>query len=63
MKDDSNQLDLTLTLDVESVRLLYRSVSLHLDKWSGGSPKEQEALMSMKSFLYAALLEHNFHDN
>ena len=60
MTDD--QLELTLTLDVGSVRLLYKSVCFHLDKWPGGTPIEQEQLMSMKAFLYAAILEHNFHD-
>ncbi len=63
MQMDDDQLELTLTLDVESVRLLYNSVCFHLDKWSGGAPTEQESLISMKSFLYAAILEHNFHDN
>ena len=49
---------LQFDLDVEAVRLLHRSVSFHLEKWPGGpDPREQQALMAMKTLLTAALLE------
>lgn len=48
-------------LSVDDVYLLYRSVSFHLDKWPGGDPYEQEAIMAMKTFLYRIILEAKFH--
>ena len=49
---------LQFELDVEAIRLLHRSVSFHLEKWSGGpDPREQEELQKMKLLLTAALLE------
>ena len=48
-------------LSVDDVYLLYRSVSFHLDKWAGGDPYEQEALLAMKTFLYRIILEAKFH--
>lgn len=48
-------------LSVDDVYLLYKSVSFHLDKWTGGDPYEQEALTAMKTFLYRIILEAKFH--
>ena len=52
---------LQFELDVEAIRLLHRSVSFHLEKWPGGpDPREQQALVRMKTLLTAALLECSF---
>ena len=42
------------------LNLLYRSVSVHLDKWSGGDPDEQERLHYLKNFLYRVVLEYKY---
>jgi hypothetical protein len=52
---------LQFELDVEAIRVLHRSVSFHLEKWPGGpDPREQQALVRMKTLLTAALLECSF---
>ena len=52
---------LQFDLDRDAIRLLYHSVSFHLEKWPGGpDPREQEALLQMKTLLTAALLECSF---
>ena len=44
----------------EDLHLIYKSVSVHLDKWTGGDPEEQERLQYLKNFLYRIVLEYNF---
>ena len=44
----------------EDLHLLYKSVSVHLDKWPGGNPEEQERLQYLKNFLYRVVLEYKF---
>ena len=47
-------------MSVHDVRILYKSVCVHLDKWLGGCPEEQEHLVSMRDCLYRMILEYNF---
>ena len=44
----------------EDLHLIYKSVSVHLDKWTGGDPEEQERLKYLKNFLYRIVLEYKF---
>ena len=44
----------------EDLQLIYKSVSVHLDKWTGGDPEEQERLQYLKNFLYRIVLEYKF---
>tara|TARA_Y100000401_G_scaffold91994_1_gene77866 strand:- start:5286 stop:5507 length:222 start_codon:yes stop_codon:yes gene_type:complete len=44
----------------DDLHLLYKSVSVHLDKWPGGNPEEQERLQYLKNFLYRVVLEYKF---
>ena len=44
----------------EDLHLIYKSVSVHLDKWTGGDPEEQERLQYLKNFLYRIVLEYKF---
>ena len=44
----------------EDLHLIYKSVSVHLDKWTGGDPEEQESLHYLKNFLYRIVLEYKF---
>jgi len=44
----------------EDLHLIYKSVSVHLDKWPGGDSEEQERLQYLKNFLYRIVLEYKF---
>ena len=44
----------------EDLHLLYKSVSVHLEKWPGGDAEEQERLEYLRNFLYRVVLEYKF---
>ena len=48
-------IDMCVTKD--GLALIYKSVCFHLDKWAGGHPHEQEALVQMKDNLLRIMLE------
>ena len=54
--------DYTIEMSVDDIRLLYKSVCFHLDKWPGGDAMEQEYLHHMKGCLYRMILEHKFNE-
>ena len=49
-----------LQFGIDDLRLLYKSVSVHVDKWPGGDAEEQERLQYLKNFLYRIVLEYQF---
>ena len=49
-----------MEMDLHALRLLYRVVSEAHAKWPGGCPEEQVCLSTMKTQLYAALMDHLF---
>ena len=49
-----------LQFGIEDLYLLYKSVSVHLDKWPRGDAAEQERLSYLKNFLYRIVLEYRF---
>jgi len=49
-----------LQFGIDDLRLLYRSVSVHVDKWPGGDAEEQERLQYLKNFLYRIILEYKY---
>ena len=51
-----------INMDVtrDGLTLMYKSVCFHLEKWPGGHPLEQEALVQMKDNLLRILLEQQF---
>jgi|TARA_R100000030_G_scaffold555_1_gene583 hypothetical protein len=51
-------IDMCVTKD--GLALMYKSVCFHLDKWAGGHPHEQEALVQMKDNLLRIMLEQQF---
>lgn len=53
--------DYTVDMHIEDVRILYKSVCFHLEKWSGGPAEEQEKLFYMKDWLYRMILDYKFH--
>ena len=48
---------ITMDISKDGLHLVYKSVSFHLDKWCGGDPREQEALVQMKDNLFRIILE------
>lgn len=46
-----------LDISKDGLALVYRSVCFHLEKWPGGDPREQEALIQMKDNLFRIILE------
>ncbi|CAI8155236.1 MAG: Uncharacterised protein [Prochlorococcus marinus str. MIT 9215] len=64
---DQDKLSISIELEIDDLRLMYKSVCFHLERWQGSPgpefscpPEEQSSLMSLKSFLYAAILDYNF---
>ena len=61
-EDDFNE-DLPfveLQFGIEDLRLLYKSVAVQYDKWSGGDSEEQARLDYLKNFLYRIILEWKY---
>ena len=52
---DPDFVNIDMTKD--GLALVYRSVCFHLEKWPGGHPQEQEALIQMKDNLFRIILE------
>ena len=51
-----------INMDVsrDGLTLMYKSVCFHLEKWPGGDPREQEALIAMKDNLFRVILAQQF---
>jgi hypothetical protein len=51
-----------INMDVsrDGLTLMYRSVCFHLEKWPGGDPREQEALVAIKDNLFRVILAQQF---
>ena len=61
-EDDFNE-DLPfveLQFGIEDLRLLYKSVAVHYDKWPGGDSEEQARLDYLRNFLYRIILEWKY---
>ena len=57
---DEDQPYVELQFGIDDLRLIYKSVSTHLDKWPGGDAEEQERLYYLKNFLYRIVLEYKY---
>ena len=57
---DENLSYIELQFGIEDLRLLYKSVAFHYDKWPGGHPDEQARLDYLKNFLYRIILEWKY---
>ncbi len=53
--DPNDIIEINITKN--GLALVYRSVCFHLEKWAGGDPREQEALVMMKDNLFRIILE------
>ena len=49
-----------LQFGIDDLNLLYKSVSVHYEKWPGGHPDEQARLDYLKNFLYRIILEWKY---
>ena len=49
-----------IELPIQAVRIIHTGLLQAVDKWSGGSPEEQEDLISMRDHFYRIMLEHRF---
>ena len=49
-----------LQFGIEDLHLLYKSVSVHYEKWPGGHPDEQARIEYLKNFLYRIILEWKY---
>ena len=49
-----------LQFGIEDLRLLYKSVAVHYEKWPGGDVEEQARLSYLKNFLYRIILEWKY---
>ena len=49
-----------MEIDIHALGLLYRVVNEAHANWPGGCPEEQICLSTMKTQLYAALMENLF---
>ena len=55
---DGSETVVIVELDLQSLRLAYKTTSDSLERWGGGDPAEQEFLTRLKSQLYRALMEN-----
>ena len=51
---------INMDMTKDGLILIYKSVCFHLDKWSGGDPREQVALQETKNDLFRILLAQQF---
>ena len=49
-----------LQFGIDDLKLLYKSVSVHYEKWPGGDVEEQARLDYLKNFLYRIILEWKY---
>ena len=49
-----------LQFGIDDLKLLYKSVSVHYEKWPGGDVEEQARLSYLKNFLYRIILEWKY---
>ena len=62
MGNDDQDTIVDMSFAIEDVYLTYKSVCVHLEKWTGGEPAEQERLYMLKDFLYRIILEYKFRE-
>ena len=58
--EDTDPEYINMDVSRDGLALMYRSVCFHLEKWPGGDPREQEALIAMKDNLFRVILAQQF---
>ena len=49
-----------LQFGIDDIHLIYKSLQVHIEKWPGGHPAEQERLDYLKTFFARIVLEYKF---
>ena len=57
---DPDSTYIELQFGIDDVYLIYKSLQVHLDKWPGGHPAEQERLDYLKTFFARIVLEYKY---
>ena len=57
---DPDSTYIELQFGINDVYLIYKSLQVHLDKWPGGHPTEQERLDYLKTFFARIVLEYKY---
>ena len=56
-----NDQTIDLSIDINTARLLQKSVIFHLERWAGApDPREQEQLQKLKNLFSAILMEFTY---
>ena len=56
-----NDQTIDLSIDINTARLLQKSISFHLERWAGApDPREQEQLQKLKNLFSAILMEFTY---
>ena len=50
-----------LQFGIDDIHLIYKSLQVHIEKWPGGHPAEQERLDYLKTFFARIVLEYKYH--
>ena len=58
--EDTDPEYINMDVSRDGLALMYRSVCFHLEKWPGGDPREQEALIAIKDNLFRVILAQQF---
>ena len=49
-----------LQFGIDDIHLIYKSLQVHIEKWPGGHPAEQERLDYLKTFFARIVLEYKY---
>ena len=50
----------TIETPIEGVRIIYKALTIAVDKWPGGDPEEQQSLLDMRDNFFRILLDYQF---
>ena len=59
-EDFMNEDFYTIETPIRGVRIIHKALTIAIDKWPGGDPEEQQALIDMKDNFFRILLDHQF---
>jgi len=56
MDDDIYKIE----MNIETVRIVYKALSISAEKWPGGNPQEQVDIIGVRDYFYRMILEYQF---
>ena len=54
--------DYTIDMTIHEIRLINKCIDVAIERWAGGDPLEQEALLKARDQFRAMILDYNFHN-